>query len=146
MTGRTPRFINLLQEFSIPLISGVVVAMLAANFRYDWYHHALEWMPFGAFSIFGHEATLHFLVNDVFMVFFFGIAAKEITESCLPGGSLNPITKSINPLLAATSPAGTNQKWEARKDGSGLEKNYFSKIIFPITCAPGSPSLTGTTS
>ncbi len=100
MTGRTPRFINLLQEFSIPLISGVVVAMLAANFRYDWYHHALEWMPFGAFSIFGHEATLHFLVNDVFMVFFFGIAAKEITESCLPGGSLNPPAKAINPLLA----------------------------------------------
>ena len=67
MTGRTPRFINLLQEFSIPLISGVVVAMFAANFMYDWYHHALEWMPLGAVSIFGHEATLHFLVNDVFM-------------------------------------------------------------------------------
>jgi NhaA family Na+:H+ antiporter len=29
-------------------------------------------------------------VNDIFMVFFFGIAAKEITEACLPGGSLNP--------------------------------------------------------
>jgi NhaA family Na+:H+ antiporter len=34
------------------------------------------------------------------MVFFFGIAAKEITESALPGGSLNPLRKSINPLLA----------------------------------------------
>jgi NhaA family Na+:H+ antiporter len=99
-TRRTPRFINLLQEFSIPLLSGVVVAMLAANFRYEWYHHVLEWMPFGAFSIFGHEATLHFLVNDIFMVFFFGIAAKEITEACLPGGSLNPPAKAINPLLA----------------------------------------------
>ena len=30
MAGRTPRFINLLQEFSIPLILGVVVAMLLA--------------------------------------------------------------------------------------------------------------------
>jgi NhaA family Na+:H+ antiporter len=44
--------------------------------------------------------TLHFLVNDLFMVFFFGIAAKEITESCLPGGALNPPAKAVNPLFA----------------------------------------------
>ncbi|MCA9165797.1 MAG: Na+/H+ antiporter NhaA, partial [Planctomycetales bacterium] len=44
--------------------------------------------------------TLHFLVNDIFMVIFFGIAAKEITEACLPGGALNPPSKAINPLLA----------------------------------------------
>ena len=40
------------------------------------------------------------LVNDIFMTFFFGIAAKEITEACLPGGSLNPPAKAANPLLA----------------------------------------------
>jgi NhaA family Na+:H+ antiporter len=34
------------------------------------------------------------------MVFFFGIAAKEITEAMLPGGSLNPIRKAVNPLVA----------------------------------------------
>jgi NhaA family Na+:H+ antiporter len=50
-------------------------------------------------SILGHEITPHFLINDIFMVFFFGIAAKEITESCLPGGPLNPPSKAINPLL-----------------------------------------------
>jgi len=33
------------------------------------------------------------------MVFFFGIAAKEITEACLPGGELNPPSKAINTLL-----------------------------------------------
>lgn len=33
------------------------------------------------------------------MVFFFGIAAKEITEAFLPGGDLNPPSKAINPLL-----------------------------------------------
>lgn len=48
----------------------------------------------------GHELTLLFLVNDIFMVLFFGIAAKEITESCLPGSSLNPMKKAINPLMA----------------------------------------------
>jgi NhaA family Na+:H+ antiporter len=52
------------------------------------------------FSLFGHHLTLHFLINDIFMLFFFGVAAKEITESVLPGGDLNPPSKAINPLLA----------------------------------------------
>jgi NhaA family Na+:H+ antiporter len=92
--------VNILQEFSIPLLAGAVVAMLGANFAGAWYQDALHWMPFGHVSLFGHDVTLHFLVNDLFMVFFFGIAAKEITEACLPGGSLNPVAKAINPLLA----------------------------------------------
>ena len=92
--------VSFLQEFSIPLLLGVVVAMLAANLLPHWYEHAVHWEPFGDLQIFGHDVTLHFLVNDVFMVFFFGIAAKEITEACLPGGSLNPMKKAINPLLA----------------------------------------------
>lgn len=77
--------VNLLQEFSIPLLVGVVVALFAANFAHGWYEHAVHWKPFGDLAVFGHELTLHFLVNDIFMVLFFGIAAKEITESCLPG-------------------------------------------------------------
>jgi NhaA family Na+:H+ antiporter len=93
-------FVNLLQEFSIPLLTGVAVAMLAANLEPEWYEHAIHWRPFGDLQVFGHDLTLHFLVNDIFMVLFFGIAAKEITESCLPGGSLNPLSKAINPLFA----------------------------------------------
>jgi NhaA family Na+:H+ antiporter len=93
-------FLNILQEFSIPLIGGVIVAMLAANFAPEWYEHAIHWKPFGDLELLGHEVTLHFLVNDLFMVLFFGIAAKEITESCLPGGALNPPAKAVNPLLA----------------------------------------------
>jgi NhaA family Na+:H+ antiporter len=94
------RFVSYLQEFSIPLLSGVVVAMLAANLLPHWYEHAVDWKPFGDLQVFGHDVTLHFLVNDLFMVFFFGVAAKEITEACLPGGSLNPMKKAINPLFA----------------------------------------------
>jgi NhaA family Na+:H+ antiporter len=94
------RFVNFLQEFSIPLIGGVVIAMLSANLLPEWYEHAIHWKPFGDVEILGHAATLHFLVNDIFMVFFFGVAAKEITEACLPGGSLNPVKKAINPLVA----------------------------------------------
>ena len=33
------------------------------------------------------------------MVFFFGIAAVEIMQAVLPGGSLNPPSKAINPLM-----------------------------------------------
>ena len=101
MSGEKPvRVVSILQEFSIPLLVGAAVALLVANLANDGYQAVLHWMPFGPVSLIGHEVTLHFLVNDVFMVFFFAIAAKEITEGCLPGGSLNPIRKAINPLMA----------------------------------------------
>jgi len=74
--------------------------MLWANLDHDSYEHVIHWVPIADLKIFGHLVTHHWLVNDVFMVFFFGIAAKEITESFLPGGNLNPIRKSVNPLLA----------------------------------------------
>ncbi len=93
-------FVNLLQEFSLPLLAGVVVALFAANWFPGWYAHILHLQPLEPIRLFGHPLTLHFLVNEVFMVFFFGIAAKEITESCLPGGTLNPLRKAMNPLIA----------------------------------------------
>ena len=49
----------------------------------------------------GHGVTFHFVVNEVLMCLFFGIAAQELTESVLPGGILYPPTKkAINPLVA----------------------------------------------
>ncbi len=98
----TPRrgFVNLLQEFSIPLLSGVAVAMIAANLSPEWYHGVVHWRPFGDLALMGHPIDLHYIVNEIFMVFFFGIAAKEITEACLPGGDLNPLTKAMNPLIS----------------------------------------------
>jgi len=98
--NRRRKVVHLLQEFSIPLLTGVGVAMLAANLFPDFYHHAVHWRPFGDIELFGHYLDLHYLVNDIFMVFFFGIAAKEITEACLPGGDLNPPAKAMNPLFA----------------------------------------------
>ncbi|NRA00603.1 MAG: Na+/H+ antiporter NhaA, partial [Myxococcales bacterium] len=78
-----PGVVSLLLEFSLPLLAGVVVALIAANLAPEWYEHAIHWMPFGNVSILGHELTLHVLVNDFFMVLFFGMAGKEITESFL---------------------------------------------------------------
>jgi NhaA family Na+:H+ antiporter len=81
-------------------MGGVAVAMVMANVDYETYSHLIEWTPFGDVRVFAHPLTFHFLVNDVFMVFFFGIAAKEITEACLPGGTLNPPRKAMNPLIS----------------------------------------------
>jgi NhaA family Na+:H+ antiporter len=105
MSSQKKGFVSLLQEFSIPLIGGVFAALVAANLWPEWYlyvfgaHHEAWHFP-GNITVLGHGLTPYFLINDVFMVFFFGIAAKEITESCLPGGSLNPMRKALNPLFA----------------------------------------------
>jgi len=92
--------LNILQEFSLPLIAGVIVALVVANIDPHLYHVLVDYPVFGeGAELLSHPLTAHFLVNDIFMVFFFGIAAKEITEACLPGGDLNPPSKAINPLL-----------------------------------------------
>lgn len=85
--------INMLREFSVPLLAGVVVALVWANLAPEGYHHFTHEPLLGPLSF-------HFLVNDLFMVLFFGIAVAEITQSCLPGGDLHPLRKAVNPLLA----------------------------------------------
>ncbi len=85
--------INLLREFSLPLLVGVVLSLVWANSAPESYAHFLHGRFLGPLSF-------YFLTNDIFMVFFFGIAAVEITQSFLPGGDLYPIKKSVNPLLA----------------------------------------------
>ncbi len=139
--GPGNKFVYALQEFSIPLVLGVFVALAMANLMPATYHKVVH----DTYSYFGgqseahglgqdhdhdeaiahphgeddhthvagdneessdtghhglhHFLSLHFIINDLFMVLFFGIAAKEIAEACLPGGSLNPLSKAINPLL-----------------------------------------------
>jgi len=85
--------INLMREFSVPLITGVVAALLWANLA----PHSYRGFLCGRFL---GELNFLFVTNDIFMAFFFGIAAVEITQSCLPGGDLNPLRKAINPLLS----------------------------------------------
>ncbi len=85
--------INLLREFSVPLIAGVAAALIWVNRAPGSYYDFLHRAFLGSLSF-------HFLTNDIFMVFFFGIAAVEISQSFLPGGDLNPIKKAVNPLLS----------------------------------------------
>jgi len=95
MVKRLKQTVNILQEFSIPLMLGVLAALFHANIDYEGYHHLIHHK-----FLFDHKfSSIHFLINDSFMCFFFGVAAKEITESFLPNGALNPLKKAINPLL-----------------------------------------------
>ncbi len=93
--GTKRSHLELLQEFSIPLILGVVVAMCWANLEPAAYDRLMHASPFGEDS----HVSFQFLMNDILMALFFGLAAKEITESCLPGGALNPPSKAMNPLI-----------------------------------------------
>lgn len=93
--------VETLQAYSIPLIVGVVFAVVLANIiGEDAYHHFVDQRLFDL-KLFGLTFTVtpHWLVNDIFMVFFFGIAAKEITDAMAPGGALNPPSKALNPLM-----------------------------------------------
>lgn len=88
------------QEYSVPLILGVVVGIVFANISPALHKDIIHYAPFGKdANIFGHQLDVEFLINEVFMVFFFGLAAKEITQSILPGGSLNPVSRAVNPLI-----------------------------------------------
>lgn len=107
-TTQKRTFIETLQTFSLPLIAGVILAIILANVmgEANW-HHIVDAELFG-FTLFGQvpiTVTPHWLVNDIFMVFFFGIAAKEITDAMSPGGALNPPSKALNPLFATVGGA-----------------------------------------
>jgi Na+:H+ antiporter, NhaA family len=73
---------------SILLVAGTVAALIWANLDLDSYERVTH-------------GPLHFLVNDVGMVFFFALAAKEIIEARLPGGPLASTREAAVPLLAA---------------------------------------------
>jgi Na+:H+ antiporter, NhaA family len=72
---------------SLLLVLGAVTALIWANVDLDHYTHLT------------HE--VHFLVNDVGMVFFFALATKEVYEATLPGGPLSTPRTAAVPVLAA---------------------------------------------
>ncbi|MBP6943014.1 MAG: Na+/H+ antiporter NhaA [Candidatus Buchananbacteria bacterium] len=91
------RRINELKEWGVFLLTGVVIAQVWANVDYASYHETLHnaW-----FQIHGIEVSLHFLVNEVFMLFFFGAVAKELAEAMNVGGVLHR-RRAIPPFTAA---------------------------------------------
>ena len=96
---------NFIQEYSVLLILGAVTALIWANIDYESYHHIVDYVIIDHFFI-GHlhdghrTLTLHYLINDVLMAFFFAIAGKEVWEAvALKSGSLRG-RKALTPLIA----------------------------------------------
>jgi NhaA family Na+:H+ antiporter len=87
MTHTRSRALRFIVDNSLLLLAGTAAAVVWANVERDTYdavaHH------------------LHFWVNDVGMVFFFALAAKEVFEASLPGGPLASPRRASAPLAAA---------------------------------------------
>ena len=96
---------NFLTNYSLLLIIGALIALFWANTNPDSYHHFVEFViwdhaPIGHLHDGHRTLTLHYLVNDVLMAFFFAIAAKEVWEAIiLANGSLRG-KKAATPLIA----------------------------------------------
>ena len=82
-------------DYSVPLLTGIVIALIFANAAWDDYeymfgkHHA--WFfetDYDDRKLFDHEINILFLVNDIFMVFFFGLATTEVTTLLQPPGAI----------------------------------------------------------
>lgn len=101
---------NFITNYSILLIAGALIALVWANTFPGSYHDFVEMVLIDDFII-GHAhydaeghvhrtLTLHYLVNDVLMAFFFAIAAKEVWEAIiLENGALRG-KKAATPLFA----------------------------------------------
>lgn len=74
-------------ENSLLMVLGTVIALIWANTDPAGYEAAVH--------------PLHFAVNDIGMVFFFGLAVKEIIEATAPGGALHSFRRASVPVIAA---------------------------------------------
>jgi Na+:H+ antiporter, NhaA family len=79
--------LRLIIDNSLLLVIGAVGALVWANLDLASYEH--------------YAHAIHFAVNDIGMVFFFALAAKEVFEATLPGGALATPRKAATPVLAA---------------------------------------------
>lgn len=73
---------------SLLLVAGAVTALIWAN------------IDAASYERFAH-GPIHFATNDIGMVFFFALAAKEIIEARMPGGPLASSREAAVPLIAA---------------------------------------------
>jgi NhaA family Na+:H+ antiporter len=87
MTRSHSRLAAFIFDHSLLLLAGTAAAVVWAN------------ADFRSYDAVAHP--LHFWVNDVGMVFFFALAAKEVFEATLPGGSLASPRRAASPLAAA---------------------------------------------
>jgi NhaA family Na+:H+ antiporter len=96
---KTPqnRFIRFLLENSIFLILGAAIGLIWANIDHESYEFIKEEPAFYFNSI---PVSLHFIINDLAMAFFFLLAGKEIREAMLPRGALSNVRTAALPITA----------------------------------------------
>src|SRR5918992_626109 len=87
MTRTGSRLTRLIFDNSLLLLAGTISAVVWANVDLTTYDRVAH--------------PLHFWVNDVGMVFFFALAAKEVFEATLPGGPLASPRRALSPIAAA---------------------------------------------
>jgi NhaA family Na+:H+ antiporter len=86
-----PRVSQLAVEHVLLLPLGAAVAMVWANTDPETYY--------------GFTFRIAFVVNDVMMMFYFGLITKEIVEATAPGGVLHSWRRAALPLVAALGAA-----------------------------------------
>jgi NhaA family Na+:H+ antiporter len=101
---------NFISNYSLLLVAGAVVALIWANLAPGSYHDFVEFRLFDN-PLVGHlhddgsghavrTLTVHYLINDVLMAFFFAVAGKEVWEAvALQEGELRG-KKAATPLIA----------------------------------------------
>src|SRR6185295_9877829 len=62
---------------------------------------ALVWVNTGPESYYRFTYAISFAVNDVAMMFFFALVAKEVVEATAPGGVLHPWRRALLPVIAS---------------------------------------------
>lgn len=87
MQTRVQRALQFAVENSLLLLLGTVIALAWANADPSGYGAAVR--------------PLRFAVNDVGMVFFFGLAVKEIIDATAPGRALHSFKRASVPVIAA---------------------------------------------
>jgi NhaA family Na+:H+ antiporter len=87
MTQGWSKIASFIFDNSLLLLAGTAAAVVWAN------------VDFRSYDAVAHP--LHFWINDVGMVFFFALAAKEVFEATLPGGALASSRRALSPLAAA---------------------------------------------
>ncbi len=102
---------NFLNEYSLLLIAGALIALVWANLDHHSYELFVEYPIWDHNQFIGHAhyengeltyrtLTLHYLINDVLMALFFAMAGKEVWEAViLRDGSLRG-KKALAPLVA----------------------------------------------
>jgi len=84
---RLQSLINFVLDNSLLLLAGALGAIVWANVDMTTYERVAR--------------PLHFWINDIGMVFFFALAAKEVFEATLPGAALASRSRAVAPLAAA---------------------------------------------